>query len=459
MASDLVALPKGELITIIVKQADEIEILKETIIELQEKIKQKTAGDDSSKSIPSWVKANVKRGRQGKRKLREHGFSRKLDVPTKKVFHSYDCCPNCDGLLGTPSVAYTRQVIDIPVVVYEVVEHIVFKRYCFNCRKRFYPQVDLSQDVPGKGRIGINLMSAIFTMRQDSNMSIPQIQAHLKTFYQLDLSLGEIVEILHQEARLGEDEVEKIKQNLLSSKVIYADETGGRENGMNGYHWSFSNEQFQLLLYRKSRAAKVVKEVFGSDGENFEGVCVSDFYNSYNLYLGPHQRCWVHFLRDIKKLREDNPKDRKLKKWAENIHSLYEEAKVYPGPAPNLPPGLSEQERILKEGYFKEQLRYLCEPYLKTGTPQATLSARALKFLPEMFTFIRFEGVKSDNNMAERAVRKTVIQRKISHGTRSAQGSQTKSNLGSLFGTWRLQNLNPFEQMKLLLLNASCQGL
>ncbi len=459
MPDDLSALSKGELITLIHKLLREIDTLKETIIELQEKIKQKDSGNDSSKTLPSWVKASVKGRRQGKKKLREHGFGRKLDVPTEKVFHSFDCCPNCDGLLGTPAVAYSRQIIDIPVIQYEVVEHVVFKRYCFNCQERFYPKVDLSRYVLGKGRIGVNLMSAIFTMRQDSNMSIPQIQAHLKTFYQLELSLGEIIEILHQEADLGEGIVEKIKQNLLSSKVIYADETGGRENGVNGYHWSFSNEQFHLLIYRKSRSAKVVKEVFGEDGENFEGVCVSDFYSSYNLYLGPHQRCWIHYLRDIKKLTEDNPKDRKLRKWANSIHSLYAEAKSYPGPAPNLPPGLNEQERILKEQYFKQKLKALCEPYLKTTLPQATLSARAIKFLPEMFTFVRFEGVNPDNNMAERAVRKTVIQRKISFGTRSSKGSKTRSILGSLFGTWRLQNLNSFEQMKLLLLNVSCQGL
>ena len=460
MPSDYSAFSKGELITIILKQAREIELLKETIIELQEKMKHQDPGDDSSKTLPDFVLLNVKKSKHtGQRKRREHGFGRKLDIPTKKIFHSFECCPNCSGVLGNPSVAYSRQIIDVPMVQYEVVEHVVFKRYCFNCQRRFYPKVNLFQYVLGKGRIGINLMSQIFTMRQDSNMSIHQIQDHLITFYHLNISLGEIIEILHQEAKLGQDQVETIKQNLLKSNVIYADETGGREDGVNGYHWSFSNDKFQLLMYRKSRSAKVVKEVFGENGENFEGVCVSDFYSSYNLYLGPHQRCWVHFLRDIKKLIVDNPKDRQVKKWTEAIHSLYQEAKSYPGPAPNLPPGLKEQERIEKEQYFKQQLTNLCDPYLKTITPQSTLSARAIKFLPEMFSFIRFEGINPDNNMAERAVRKTVIQRKISFGTRSQKGSQTKSILGSLFGTWRLQNLNPFEQMRLLLLNVSCQGL
>lgn len=460
MPSDLSALSKGELITIIFNQAREIEILKEKIIELQEKLGQKGERESPSKSTPLWVKANIKKKRGSTRKQREHGFGRSLDTPTQKVFHSYDACPDCGSKnLGKPSVAYRRQIIDIPPVDVEITEHVVFKRYCFSCKRRFYPQVDLSSQVLGKGRIGINLMAKIATQREEENLSIDQIQADLKTFYHLSLSSGEIVEILHQSAFLGSGEYLKIKQNILSSSVVYADETGGREDGVNGYHWSFSNYEFQLLVYGKSRGAKVVREVFGEGGENFEGVLGSDFYTAYNEYLGPHQRCWVHYLRDIKKLKQDYPKDRTLKKWVNNIHSLYEEAKSYPGPAPNLPPGLKEQERILKEGYFKEKLKSFCEPYLQTTLPQATLSARAIRFLPEMFTFIRFEGVSSDNNMAERAVRKTVIKRKISFGTRSAKGSETRSILGSLFGTWRLQNLNPFEQMKLLLLNVSCQGL
>jgi len=382
-----------------------------------------------------------------------------LDIPTKKVFHGFECCPNCHGILGKPSVAYSRQIIDIPPISAKITEYVVFKRYCFSCRKRFYPRIDLSSQVLGKSRIGINLMSAVFAMREEENLNIDQIKAHLKTFYHLDLSSGEIVEILHQEAGLGKPQVETIKQNLLSSKVIYADETGGREDGVNGYHWSFSNQRFQLLLYRKSQGAKVVREVFGENGENFAGVLTSDFYTAYSSYLGPHQRCWVHYLRDIKKLESDNPQDRKLKKWARKVHSLYEEAKSWPGPAPDLPVGLKDWERIFKESSFKEKLGFICEPYLKTTVPQATLCARALKYLPEMFAFIRFEGVNPDNNMAERAVRKTVIKRKISFGTRSVKGSETRSILGSLFGTWKLQNLNPFEQMKLLLLDVSCQGL
>ncbi len=54
---------------------------------------------------------------------------------------------------------------------------------------------------------------------------------------------------------------------------------------------------------------------------------------------------------------------------------------------------------------------------------------------------------------AERIIRHLVISRKISGGTRSEKGSQTKSILTSIFDTWNLQNKNPLQQCQLLLAN------
>ncbi len=56
MPGDLSALSQGELITLIFKQQREIDTIKEVIIELQEKLKQKPGGDDGSVTLPSWVK-------------------------------------------------------------------------------------------------------------------------------------------------------------------------------------------------------------------------------------------------------------------------------------------------------------------------------------------------------------------------------------------------------------------
>ena len=52
--------------------------------------------------------------------------------------------------------------------------------------------------------------------------------------------------------------------------------------------------------------------------------------------------------------------------------------------------------------------------------------------------------VPADNNAAERSLRPLVISRKISGGTRSDQGTDSKMALASLFGTWHANGLNPF---------------
>ena len=36
---------------------------------------------------------------------------------------------------------------------------------------------------------------------------------------------------------------------------------------------------------------------------------MSDFYAGYNSYAGKHQRCWVHFLRNLHKQGEEHAKD------------------------------------------------------------------------------------------------------------------------------------------------------
>lgn len=457
MALDLSTAPRGELIRLIYKLIDENQILKESIIDLKEQMNQKD--DKGGKSIPEFVKANVKKKKAKERRQRENGFSRKLDTPTQTIFHSYEVCPNCDGALGKPSVAYTRQIIDIPQVKAAVTEHVVFKRWCFNCQKRMYPKVNLNSLVVGKSRFGVNVMSMISTLRECFLNPLGSIKNQMKLFYGLDLSEGEIVDVLDKTAKFGKTDYQNILTEIKKGNVIHADETGWRENGRNGYWWNFSNQTCQFLIYRKSRAAKVVTEVLGEDGKEFEGILTTDFYSSYNEYAGFHQRCWVHYLRDIDKLKEDYPKDKQVKKWAKNIHSLYQEAKLYPGPAPNLLPGIQDQQRQEKEGYFKQRLKALCEPLIVKDLPMSKLSSRAIRFLPEMFTFIRFPDISSDNNKAERDIRHTVVSRKISGGTKSEKGSQTKSVLASLFGTWKLQGLNPLEQCRLLLANPACQRL
>ncbi len=78
------------------------------------------------------------------------------------------------------------------------------------------------------------------------------------------------------------------------------------------------------------------------------------------------------------------------------------------------------------------------------AAPQRTLCQRVAKYLPELFEFVVDPRIPATNNAAERSLRHLVTSRKISGGTRSEEGSETKMTLATLFGAWRAEGQNPF---------------
>ena len=73
----------------------------------------------------------------------------------------------------------------------------------------------------------------------------------------------------------------------------------------------------------------------------------------------------------------------------------------------------------MAQPYIQEKKKGLQLPFV----PQAALAQRIDRYASELFCFVEFPEVPSHNNAAERAVRPSVIARKISGGTRSALGS------------------------------------
>ncbi|HEY6406700.1 MAG TPA: transposase, partial [Ktedonobacteraceae bacterium] len=160
-----------------------------------------------------------------------------------------------------------------------------------------------------------------------------------------------------------------------------------------------STPTIRYYEYHHSRGGEVVKQLIGED---FPGVLGSDFYGGYNIHHGLHQQ---------------------------------------------------QRVRVAHQRAFEQRLWQLCQPFAHTTAPQHPLCERV-----ERFVFVAVPGVPAHNNLAERSVRPLVIARKISGGTRSPQGSQTRMGLASLFGTWMAQYLNPFHQCLALLTSSSSLG-
>jgi transposase len=410
-----------------------------------------------------FVKANQKKPaaeEKKPRKKRDAQFNRARSraMPTQIVEHRIVECPDCHLRLGGISLARVREVIDAPPPPpLEITHHHVYKGWCAQCHKWHEAPVEIAEQVLGHGRIGVRLASLIAYLRSVMRLPIRQLREVMQQVYGLDVSIGEIVELLHRIREHAQPLLDGLKGEIRSSPAVQADETGWREEGINGYIWSVSTPQIRYYEYHHSRSGEVVKQLIG---EEFAGVLGSDFYAGYNSHQGLHQRCWVHYLRDVHDLKKAYPDDEELRRWAKAVKDVYEEAVAWAaqGPNPGLSPRQQHQRRAAQQHAFEERLWALCQPYVQTAAPQQTLCKRVEQFLPELFVFVAVPGVPAHNNLAERSVRPLVIARKISGGTRSPKGSQTRLGLASLFGTWMAQGLNPFHQCLALLTSTSSLG-
>ncbi len=256
-------------------------------------------------------------------------------------------------------------------------------------------------------------------------------------------------------------QLDALKRQIRASPAVQADETGWREDGITGYIWSVSTPTIRYYEYHHSRGGKVIKELIGED---YGGALGSDFYAGYNIHQGVHQRCWVHFLGDGHELKEKYPHDEPLHLWVASVKAIYEQAVAWAeqGSDPHLSPRQQQQTRVAQQHAFEQQLLAVCCPYVGTATPQHTLCERVERFLPELFVFVfvfvAVPGVPAHNNLAERSIRPLVVARKISGGTRSPKGSETRMGLASLFGSWMAQRLNPFSQCLALLTQPGSLG-
>ena len=203
---------------------------------------------------------------------------------------------------------------------------------------------------------------------------------------------------------------------------------------------TFSTPTERYFL-RRGRGKAVVDEALG---ESFSGVLISDFYAAYHHYDGPKQRCWAHLLRDIHDLRARYPKDAALARWAAAVHQLYVAAKAFRPPQP--------RRRHTSQLAWERKLLAICRPFLADPSAvQGKLCRRIERFIKELF--VAEPDVPADNNPAERSLRHLVISRKVSGGTRSERGTESKMTLASLFGTWRAQGLNPLAACRQLLVS------
>jgi transposase len=392
---------------------------------------------------PECKPATPERKQKTRRKrIPEHNHGRlKLERANRWVDHAAEQCPQCGARLSDGWIQRRIQVIDLPVVApLEITEHRVIRRQCHRCGKRVLPQpVGLEAGRMERCRFGPRLIAAIATMATVERLPGRLIQDRLKREYGLTISHGGIIGLLQRMAAAGQPAYEQLQQEIRASPVVHADETGWREDGQRTTVWTVSTSRL-VSVHHGRRTNAAIDGILGAD---FGGTIVADCYAAYNHFLGPKQRCWAHLVRDLETLLHEHSEDTETVAWVTGILEVYAQARRPRSQTEEGWTGEAVRAREQRAHQCEALLSALCPADLTPTLPYAPLAARLRTHLPELFTFVRDPAVDPTNNAAERSLRPLVIARKISGGTRSAAGSQTRMILYALAATAKLQGQNP----------------
>jgi len=256
--------------------------------------------------------------------------------------------------------------------------------------------------VLGQGRLGVRLASLVAYLRTTLRLPVRAIQRYLQSIHHVTVSVGAIVGVLHQVRRRVRPAVDALQQQARASPILHGDETGWREQGQNGFAWSLSTagpQPIRSYEYDHSWSHLVVKRLLGG---HFQGVLSSDFYGAYNSYAGPHQRCWVHLLRDLHALKADHPHQVEVQRWAQAVRAVYDPAQRWLQDTEQP----TEATRQAQYTALVQRLQALGLQYAQVkGHPCQALDKRLLRHQHELMQFVLVPGLSADNTLAERSIR------------------------------------------------------
>ena len=436
---------REELRTLVAGLTEQNRLLREQAAQLQqENARLRGIPLAPPPAAPPAVKpASPKRAKKvRKKRARAHNHGRlKLERANRWVNHAAQTCPQCGEQLSGGWIHRRIQVIDLPPLApLEITQHRIVRRRCPRCKRWALPKpVGREAGRIGRCRFGPRLIAAIAVMHSVERLPGRMIQDRLKREYGLRISHGGIIGLLKRMATAGKPAYRQLNQDIRGSPVVYADETGWREDGQHTTVWTVSTAR-SIYVSHGRRTNEAIDTILGGD---FAGTIVCDCYASYDHFPGAKQRCWAHLLRALDALVHDHAAHTETVAWVEGIRWIYAQAAM-PRPAHEAGSGYQAvRAREQRARQYESLLMLLCPAELDASAPYATLANRLRTHLLELFTFVRDPQVQATNNAAERSLRPLVIARKVSGGTRSEAGSTTRMILYSLCATARMQDKDP----------------
>lgn len=399
------------------------------ISELEEKINKNS--NNSSKPPSTDQKANTSKNKDKKdRKNRNKGVSRSK-IPLERVNHFVTCslaeCPFCASQkLKDLNSPLKLQQVELPEVHAIVTEYSRTKHKCESCQKISFG--DLPEGVPSSA-FGPRLMGLLSTLTGVFHLSKREAKQLIKDLYGVEICEGSVVNIEERVTEALLEVYERIHKHVMQSGFTkHFDETSWRNNGKTCFVWIGSTAEATCLHIDPNRSKEAFKRFTGSLGK---APIVTDRFGVYNNIENPHQYCLAHLIRDFRNYAERKCSDGEIGRKIEaalqeicRIQRRFREGEI------------SKRSRGSHFGHLKKRLEdYLLEGFIDGSEKLQNLCDRLLEKFSNLWTFSEFIDVDPTNNLAERDLRRIVLWRKKSYGTRSKKGQTFVERVSSVAQT------------------------
>lgn len=365
----------------------------------------------------------------------------------RTVHHPLDDCPNCGRSLKDQAPQNRPRVIeDSPEFTVENVCHVNERKWCPDCRTMV--EAPLTEALPGSA-IGIRLAVFSAFLHYFIGVSMNNIKRLLEISSGHVVSIGGLFHIWNRLANLLEGEYDRIGEKVKQSEVVKADETGWRILGRLAWLWAFvgHNACFYFIYpFRKTRAVRSFL------GKTFAGTLICDFWGAYNeLRAKFKQRCLYHLFTEFRKT-DQKTSSPSWRAWRKKMVRLLRDGLRLARKFRSLPASDYDQAKRHLLSRLDELIQLdSIDSHVKR------LSKRLKRHRNEIFTFLENpEEISPYNNDAERAIRPSVILRKICQQNRSWKGARVQAILMTIFRTAHMEGKNPFETTLSLAKAAIC---
>jgi transposase len=431
-------LSREELIARLYELLDRIHALEEKL-----RMKQTPTTSQNSSQPPSRDFKGEKKRKRNRKKGAKAGHEKQeralVDNPDKVFYALVDNCQTCHvNLLDqVPVQVIRRQVTELPEIKPVVIETQQYEVVCPCCGE--VQRGKLPAGLEAGRYFGPRLEATVTMLHHEHHVGFERLVQLCGEVFNLRLSEGGAVSILKRAGQAVASEAEKIGERVRHGKVIRSDETHARVHGLNWWQWAFVSENCEYHLIMPSRGYDVI-ETFMRDCEAEVWVC--DCWKAQlKAPAKMCQICLAHQIRNLQGLIDKRPH----LAWAREMQALFRKA-IHLG---------NRREQMTEKGYQRQVTiiekhleRLLKRNFSGLGT---NLLERYRTRRNSLFIFLHRADVPADNNACERALRPSVIHRKVMGSFRSAWGAQTYAALATVLNTAKRNGENAFQTLVQLL--------